>query len=182
MRSIARTPPSATARRPLFAAHQSLRTRAGGAVAILYPAHKQDLQLRPIHHQLIERVEAHIFVAFLAIACTSRYVRGSSRWQPGSPRKPCWTSWQPSRCSTFTFRRPTAAPSFSAATPNSTPTRRSSSGSSTSNCPRSPRHALPQPAASPKRQPTPCSEDFFARPPVLRALTAPQPLQLGKSG
>jgi hypothetical protein len=27
---------------------------------------KDDLQLRPIHHQLIERVEAHIFVAFLA--------------------------------------------------------------------------------------------------------------------
>jgi transposase len=27
---------------------------------------KDDLQLRPIHHQLIERVEAHIFLAFLA--------------------------------------------------------------------------------------------------------------------
>src|SRR5271165_6471827 len=27
---------------------------------------KDDLRLRPIHHQLIERVEAHIFVAFLA--------------------------------------------------------------------------------------------------------------------
>ena len=27
---------------------------------------KDDLQLRPIHHQLIERVEAHILVAFLA--------------------------------------------------------------------------------------------------------------------
>src|SRR5271157_4070414 len=27
---------------------------------------KGDLRLRPIHHQLIERVEAHIFVAFLA--------------------------------------------------------------------------------------------------------------------
>ena len=27
---------------------------------------KDDLQLRPIYHQLIERIEAHIFVAFLA--------------------------------------------------------------------------------------------------------------------
>jgi transposase len=27
---------------------------------------KDDLKLRPIHHQLIERIEAHIFVAFLA--------------------------------------------------------------------------------------------------------------------
>src|SRR5271157_135504 len=27
---------------------------------------KGDLRLRPIHHQLIERIEAHIFVAFLA--------------------------------------------------------------------------------------------------------------------
>jgi len=27
---------------------------------------KDDLQLRPIHHQLIDRIEAHIFVAFLA--------------------------------------------------------------------------------------------------------------------
>jgi transposase len=27
---------------------------------------KGDLQLRPIHHQRIERIEAHIFVAFVA--------------------------------------------------------------------------------------------------------------------
>src|SRR5947207_5151452 len=27
---------------------------------------KHDLQLRPIYHQLIERIEAHVFVAFLA--------------------------------------------------------------------------------------------------------------------
>ena len=43
--------------------------------AVLYPArrgrgglqdHEDDLQLRPIYHQLEERIEAHIFVAFLA--------------------------------------------------------------------------------------------------------------------
>jgi hypothetical protein len=27
---------------------------------------KDDLQLRPIHHQLEHRIEAHIFIAFLA--------------------------------------------------------------------------------------------------------------------
>src|SRR5437879_13226097 len=27
---------------------------------------KDDLKLRPIHHQLIDRIEAHIFVAFIA--------------------------------------------------------------------------------------------------------------------
>ena len=49
--------------------------RAGRAVAVLYPAgrdrgrvqeFKDDLQLRPIYHQLEERIEAHIFVAFIA--------------------------------------------------------------------------------------------------------------------
>jgi len=33
---------------------------------------KDDLQLRRIYHQLQQRIEAHIFVAFMATACTSR--------------------------------------------------------------------------------------------------------------
>jgi transposase len=33
---------------------------------------KGDLAVRPIHHQLEHRVEAHIFIAFSPTACTSR--------------------------------------------------------------------------------------------------------------
>ena len=43
---------------------------------------KSELGLRPIYHQVEKRVEAHIFVAFLAYACRSR---SSSGWPP-APR------------------------------------------------------------------------------------------------
>ena len=40
---------------------------------------KDDLRLRPIYHQCEQRIEAHIFIAFLAIACTSRCAHASGR-------------------------------------------------------------------------------------------------------
>jgi len=39
---------------------------------------KDDLKLRPFHHQLLERIEAHIFVAFLAY-CLQVTLRGQLR-------------------------------------------------------------------------------------------------------
>src|SRR5208283_5873053 len=80
---------------------------------------KDDLQLRPIYHQLIERVEAHIFGAFLAYCLHVTLARGSSRWRTASRRGPCWTSSRPSRCSLFASPPPTAARLSSAAILNS---------------------------------------------------------------
>ena len=39
---------------------------------------KGDLRIRPIHHQLEERIQAHIFVAFLAL-CLHATLRGKLR-------------------------------------------------------------------------------------------------------
>ncbi len=71
---------------------------------------KDDLQLRPIYHQLEHRIEAHIFVAFLAYCLHVTLRAGSSRWPPASPPGPCSTSSPPSKCSTCISRPPTAAP------------------------------------------------------------------------
>ena len=47
---------------------------------------KSDLALRPIFHQREDRIEAHIFIAFLSpIACTSRWTGSCMRWHPVSP-------------------------------------------------------------------------------------------------
>ncbi len=39
---------------------------------------KSDLRIRPIHHQLEDRIQAHIFVAFLAL-CLHATLRGKLR-------------------------------------------------------------------------------------------------------
>ena len=72
----AKAAPSAPARRPLSAAHQSVWQREPAElwqfyiqlveVEAAFKNLKDDLQLRPIYHQLEQRIEAHIFVAFLA--------------------------------------------------------------------------------------------------------------------
>ena len=46
---------------------------------------KDDLQLRPIYHQLVERIEAHIFVAFLAYCLHVTLLR---RWSRTATRGP----------------------------------------------------------------------------------------------
>jgi hypothetical protein len=70
---------------------------------------KDDLALRPIFHQPERRIEAHIFVAFLAY-CLQVTLRARLRpLAPGLTHLPFWTSLPPSRCSMCTFRRPTAA-------------------------------------------------------------------------
>ena len=66
----------APARRTLFAAQQSLGQREPAElwqfyiqlveIEAAFKNLKDDLALRPIHHQLQHRIEAHIFIAFIA--------------------------------------------------------------------------------------------------------------------
>jgi hypothetical protein len=51
-------------------------------VEVAFKNLKDDLQLRPIYHQLEERIEAHIFVAFLAY-CLQITLR--ARFKPMAP-------------------------------------------------------------------------------------------------
>jgi len=44
---------------------------------------KGDLAIRPVFHQIEVRIEAHIFIAFLAIACTSPLRGAYMLWRPG---------------------------------------------------------------------------------------------------
>ena len=86
---------------------------------------KDDLQLRPIYHQLEQRIEAHIFVAFLAY-CLHVTLRARLKpLAPGLTPGPCSTRWPPCKCSTCISRRPTAVRWSSAATPSSIPIRSS---------------------------------------------------------
>jgi len=71
---------------------------------------KDDLHLRPIYHQHIDRIEAHIFVAFLAY-CLHVTLRARLKpLPPASPPGPCSTSSPPYKCSTCISPPPTAAP------------------------------------------------------------------------
>jgi Transposase DDE domain len=94
-------------------------------VEVAFKNLKDDLQLRPIYHQLERRIEAHILILYLPkalhpcnpgssrswpIACTSPCRHNSSRWHRVSPRVPCSTSSPASRCSMSTSRPPMAAP------------------------------------------------------------------------
>ena len=112
------TAPGAPARRPLSVAHQPVRARSRRAVAVLhmqlveveaaFKNLKDDLELRPVYHQLEQRIEAHIFVAFLAY-CLHVTLRARLRpLAPASPRGRCSTSSPPSRRSTSTSPPPTA--------------------------------------------------------------------------
>jgi hypothetical protein len=46
---------------------------------------KGDLAIRPIYHQRQDRIEAHIFVAFLAYCCKSHWPTNSAPRPPASP-------------------------------------------------------------------------------------------------
>ena len=58
---------------------------------------KGDLAIRPIYHQLESRIEAHIFIAFLAYGCTSRSPSNCAAMRPGSRRAACLKSSPPCR-------------------------------------------------------------------------------------
>ncbi len=56
---------------------------------------KRDLAMRPIYHQNEERIEAHIFVAFLAY-CLQVTLKARLRpWPAGSRRAPCSRKFKP---------------------------------------------------------------------------------------
>ena len=44
---------------------------------------KGDLAIRPVFHQLEARVEAHVFIAFLAYCLHVTLARRCMRWRPG---------------------------------------------------------------------------------------------------
>ena len=79
---------------------------------------KDDLAIRPIYHQTDARIEAHIFVAFLAyclqVTLKQRLRSLAPGLTPGSRRK----RWRRSKWSMRICRPPTAVPSFCRATPN----------------------------------------------------------------
>ena len=53
---------------------------------------KGDLAIRPIFHQNEKRIEAHIFVAFLAYCLQVTLRPGSGLWPPASSRARCLRS------------------------------------------------------------------------------------------
>ena len=53
---------------------------------------KSDLAIRPIHHQIEPRVDAHIFVAFLAYCLTATLTRRLRVYAPGLTPRACSTS------------------------------------------------------------------------------------------
>ena len=87
------TAPGTPARRPLSAAHQSHRRRSGQAVGATICSWSQsrkasktskgDLSIRPIFHQLEARIEAHVFIAFLAYCLHVTLARRLHAWRRG---------------------------------------------------------------------------------------------------
>ena len=78
---------------------------------------KGDLAVWPIYHRNEDRIEAHIFVAFLAF-CLHATLRHKLRLKaPGLTPRSLIEQLRPCRCSTSTSRPPTDAPSSSSATP-----------------------------------------------------------------
>jgi hypothetical protein len=63
---------------------------------------KSDLGIRPIHHQLEHRVDAHILVAFLPSCLTVTLRHRLRRHAPGlTPAGPYWKNWLVFRCWTY---------------------------------------------------------------------------------
>jgi transposase len=82
---------------------------------------KSELGIRPIYHQLEQRVEAHILVAFLAYCLSVTLKHRLQAHAPGlTPR--CWKNWPAFRYSMFRFRPPMAVASPCRAIPNRRPT------------------------------------------------------------
>ena len=71
---------------------------------------KGDLAVRPIFHREEERIEAHIFVAFLAFVSTLPCVKSCGSKPRVSPRAQFSSSSVPCKCSMSTSRLPMDAP------------------------------------------------------------------------
>ena len=85
---------------------------------------KSDLRLRPIYHELQERIEAHIFVAFLSL-CLHVTLRGKLRpLAPGLTPRAVLDKLACIQMLDVYSRPPTARSCVSAVTPNPRKTRR----------------------------------------------------------
>ena len=107
---------------------------------------KNDLSFRPIHHQRETRIEAHIFVAFLAY-CLMVTLRTDAQSRARKARR------HPDG-STSSFPRPTAERSSCLDTPSRRPTTNSCCDASSSNSPpsrrpKSPSRPTPRPPELP---------------------------------
>jgi hypothetical protein len=138
---------------------------------------KDDLDLRPIYHQLDSRIEAHIFISFLAY-CLHVTLRARLR-----PHAPGLTSRAvlDKFAAMYTFRPRTTEHSSCPATPNPRPTRKSFWKNSTSSFPTSP-HLASRPLTNSWLQPPPCSEDLLITILILSAFPARRCRQLRKTG
>ena len=95
---------------------------------------KGDLAIRPVYHQTDERIEAHIFVAFLAYGLQVTLKQRLRALAPGLTPTPCLRSSPPSRCWTFTSLPRTTVRSSSPAIPSLRRITSSSCSSSSSAC------------------------------------------------
>ena len=68
---------------------------------------KHDLAIRPIFHQREDRIEAHIFVAFIGYCLHVTLKNLAGRAHRDLPRGPSWRSSPPCKCSTCIYRPPT---------------------------------------------------------------------------
>jgi hypothetical protein len=65
---------------------------------------KSDLGIRPIHHQLEHRVDAHILVAFLTYCLTVTLARRLRMHAPGLTPRACGRNWLAFKCWTYRFQ------------------------------------------------------------------------------
>jgi transposase len=70
---------------------------------------KDDLALRPIHHQLEHRIEAHIFISFLAYCLHVTLRRRLRELAPGLTARAVLEKFGPCKCSMCICPRPTNA-------------------------------------------------------------------------
>ena len=128
---------------------------------------KDDLQLRPIYHQLEERIEAHIFVAFSPIA--ARHAARTAQTAGGRPhaagrarqarcRANARRKFPETEGRTLVMRR---------STPSWGPSKSSWSSNSSSICRRNHRHASPRQQRRFPSHPTPVVETSAINPLIL---------------
>ena len=84
---------------------------------------KGDLSIRPIYHQTDNRIEAHIFVAFLAYCLQVTLKFQAKQQAPGLTPAPSWKNSPHCRWWMFTCPLPMAASLFSPVIPNRTRTK-----------------------------------------------------------
>ena len=140
---------------------------------------KDDLSLRPIFHSSEQRIEAHIFVSFLAYGLHVVCGPACGCWHPARYRARCWRSLPPSRCWTCISPPATGGNWRFAVTLSRTRTTRCSWHNWVGTCRPNPHHASPRKASYSKNE---LGADLFEPTACLQPLTLLAILQLRKSG